>query len=121
MQRLRRGAEARSEKRHLKPAEEIARLFKGFEPALRRTVEIADRCTFSLDELAYEYPDEPVPPGKTPQEHIETLAWDGASWRYPDGVPEGVKKAINLVRLKKPNVLLSDASTLFSISYIEIN
>ncbi len=80
--------------RHLKPAEEMARLFKGFEPALRRTVEIAERCRFSLDELAYEYPDEPVPPGKTPQEHIETLAWDGASWRYPDGVPEGVKKAI---------------------------
>ena len=80
--------------RHLKTAEEMARLFKGFEPALRRTVEIADRCKFSLDELAYEYPDEPVPPGKTPQEHIETLAWDGASWRYPDGVPEGVKKAI---------------------------
>ncbi|QYI99845.1 error-prone DNA polymerase [Thalassovita mediterranea] len=80
--------------RHLKPAEEMARLFRGFEPALRRTVEIAERCKFSLDELAYEYPDEPVPPGKTPQEHIETLAWDGASWRYPDGVPEGVKKAI---------------------------
>ena len=80
--------------RHLKPAEEMARLFKGFEPALRRTVEIAERCKFSLNELAYEYPDEPVPPGKTPQEHIETLAWDGASWRYPDGVPEGVKKAI---------------------------
>ncbi|RIJ21611.1 error-prone DNA polymerase [Henriciella barbarensis] len=80
--------------RHLKPAEEMARLFKGFEPALRRTVEISERCTFSLDELAYEYPDEPVPPGKTPQEHIETLAWDGAAWRYPDGVPEGVKKAI---------------------------
>jgi error-prone DNA polymerase len=83
-----------SAERHLKPAEEMARLFKGFEPALRRTVEIAERCKFSLDELAYEYPDEPVPRGKTPQEHIETLAWDGASWRYPDGVPEGVKKAI---------------------------
>ena len=80
--------------RHIKSPDEMARLFKGFEPALRRTVEIADRCTFSLDELAYEYPDEPVPPGKTPQEHIETLAWDGASWRYPDGVPESVKKAI---------------------------
>ena len=80
--------------RHLKPAEEMARLFKGFEPALRRTQEIADRCPFSLDELAYEYPDEPVPPGTTPQEHIEKLAWEGAAWRYPGGVPDKVSAAI---------------------------
>ncbi|WP_018147723.1 error-prone DNA polymerase [Henriciella marina] len=80
--------------RHLKPAEEMVRLFKGFEPALRRTQEIADRCPFSLDELAYEYPDEPVPPGTTPQEHIEKLAWEGAAWRYPGGVPDKVSAAI---------------------------
>ncbi|MEQ9317080.1 MAG: error-prone DNA polymerase, partial [Henriciella sp.] len=80
--------------RHLKPPEEMARLFRGFEPALRRTLDIMERCTFSLDELAYEYPDEPVPPGKTPQQHLEDLAWTGADWRYPDGVPEKVQKAI---------------------------
>ncbi|MGB3624213.1 MAG: error-prone DNA polymerase, partial [Henriciella sp.] len=80
--------------RHLKPPEEMARLFRGFEPALRRTLDIMERCSFSLDELAYEYPDEPVPPGKTPQQHIEALAWAGADWRYPDGVPDKVRKAI---------------------------
>ena len=80
--------------RHIKPPQEMARLFKGFEPALRRTLEIVDRCRFSLDELAYEYPDEPVPPGNTPQEHIEQLAWEGAAWRYPGGVPDKVRKAI---------------------------
>ncbi|MCZ4298133.1 error-prone DNA polymerase [Henriciella marina] len=80
--------------RHLKPHEEMARLFKGFEPALRRTQEISDRCPFSLDELAYEYPDEPVPAGTTPQEHIEKLAWEGAAWRYPGGVPDKVSAAI---------------------------
>ncbi|MEO0817488.1 MAG: error-prone DNA polymerase [Pseudomonadota bacterium] len=80
--------------RHLKPPEEMARLFKGFEPALARTVEIAERCTFSLDELAYEYPDEPVPPGKTPQQHLEDLAWAGADWRYPGGVPRKVIDAL---------------------------
>ena len=37
--------------RHLKSAHEMARLFKGHEDALRRTIEIADACTFSLDEL----------------------------------------------------------------------
>ena len=80
--------------RHIKPPQEMARLFKGFEPALRRTLEIVERCTFSLDELSYEYPDEPVPPGTTPQAHIENLAWEGAAWRYPGGIPDKVRKAI---------------------------
>ena len=80
--------------RHLKSGTEMARLFRGFEPALERTLEIAARCHFSLDELAYEYPDEPVPPGRTPQAHLETLTWDGAAWRYPGGVPERVARAL---------------------------
>ena len=52
--------------RFIKPPEEMHRLFADFPAALRRTVEIAERCAFSLDELRYEYPDEIVPPGKTP-------------------------------------------------------
>ena len=48
--------------RHLKSAERNGRgCFKGHEEAVERTLEIADQCTFSLDELRYEYPDEPVP------------------------------------------------------------
>ena len=80
--------------RHLKPAEEMARLFKGHEEALHRTIEIAQACTFSLDELKYEYPDEPVPHGKTPQSHLEDLAWEGAQWRFPDGIPANVRDTI---------------------------
>jgi error-prone DNA polymerase len=80
--------------RHLKSPNEMTRLFKGFEPALTRTLEIADRCQFSLDELAYEYPDEPVPPGKTAQEHLEDLTEKGADWRYPGGVPDKVQTAL---------------------------
>ncbi len=77
--------------RHLKPASEMARLFKGYETALARTRKIADACRFSLDELVYEYPDEPTPPGKTPQAHLEDLTWEGAGWRFPDGLPDKVK------------------------------
>ena len=44
---------------------------------MRRTVEFAQRCTFSLDELRYEYPDEIVPPGKTPILYLAELAWAG--------------------------------------------
>ena len=81
--------------RHLKSPAEMARLFKGFEPALARTIEIAARCSFSLDELAYEYPDEPIPPGMTPQAHLEDLSWKGAEWRYPNGIPDKVAQTIN--------------------------
>ena len=80
--------------RHLKRPAEMARLFKGYEAALSRTIEIADACRFSLDELVYEYPDEPVPPGKTPQAHLEDLTWEGAGWRFPEGIPEKVEALI---------------------------
>ena len=80
--------------RHLKPAAEMARLFQGHEDAIRQTVEIQKRCSFSLSELRYDYPDEPVPKGKTPQSHLEDLTWQGADERYPAGVPAKVKKAV---------------------------
>src|ERR1700731_4322270 len=82
--------------RHLKAPDEMARLFKNFPDAIARTVEIANACTFSLGQLEYEYPDEPVPPGKTAQQHLEDLTWAGATERYPkdrfpNGVPTDVK------------------------------
>jgi error-prone DNA polymerase len=81
--------------RHLKPPQEMARLFAGYEDALARTIEIADACTFSLDELKYEYPDEPVPEGKTSQSHLEDLTWEGAAWRFPSGIPDKVRDTLN--------------------------
>jgi error-prone DNA polymerase len=81
--------------RYLKPPAEMMRLFADFPEAIARTVEIADACRFSLDELKYEYPDEPVPPGKTAQQHLEDLAWAGAQRRYPkDRYPEGVPEEV---------------------------
>jgi error-prone DNA polymerase len=78
--------------RHLKPRPEIARLYRDHPEAVAETVRLADRCRFRLDDLAYEYPHEPTPPGKTPQQHLQDLAWVGAHWRYPEGVPEKVVK-----------------------------
>lgn len=80
--------------RHLKSPRALARLFRGFEYALAATGKIVDACHFSLDELVYEYPDEPVPPGRTPQDHLEKLTWEGASWRFPGGLPEKVRNAL---------------------------
>ena len=56
---------AANAERHLKPPQEMARLFRGHEDAVERSLEIVERCRFSLDELRYEYPEEPVPEGKT--------------------------------------------------------
>ncbi len=81
--------------RHLKSGAQMARLFAGHEGAIVRTCEIAEACNFSLDELVYEYPDEPVPAGKTPQEHLEAITWEGAHWRFPDGVPPKIADTIS--------------------------
>jgi error-prone DNA polymerase len=67
--------------RHPKPRRELARLFKGFEPALARTLEVASAVRFDLGDLRYEYPDEPVPPGRTAQEYLEDLVWRAAALR----------------------------------------
>ncbi|HEX8570974.1 MAG TPA: error-prone DNA polymerase [Caulobacteraceae bacterium] len=98
--------------RHLKPPAEMARLFKGWPDALARTLEIVGRCRFDLSQLKYEYPDEPVPPGWTAIQHLTRLAWDGAKWRYPDGVPKKVeellRKELRLIKeLNYPNYFLT--------------
>ncbi|MBT7613592.1 MAG: error-prone DNA polymerase, partial [Rhodospirillaceae bacterium] len=81
--------------RHLKDPAEMARLFADHTDALARTVEITEAVTFSLDELRYEYPDEPVPEGKTAQDHLTDLAWKGAAWRFPKGIPDKIKAAVS--------------------------
>lgn len=80
--------------RYLKSPAEMARLFRGHEGALARSREILAACTFSLDELSYHYPDEPVPPGKSPDQHLSDMTWQGARWRFPGGVPPKVKATI---------------------------
>ena len=80
--------------RFLKPAEEMARLFQGHEAALARTREVVEACSFSLDDLKYEYPDEPTPPGKTPQQHLRALTFKGLRERWPQGAPAKIVRTI---------------------------
>jgi error-prone DNA polymerase len=77
--------------RFLKPPDAMYRLFEEYPQAIRRGLEIAERCTFSLDELKYEYPDELAPHARRPIEHLADLAWAGAAERYPAGVPTIVR------------------------------
>ena len=72
-------------------AEEMARLFRDRPEAVARTLEIVERCRFSLDELRYEYPDEPVPDGRDAAGRTRAADRAGAATRYPAGVPEKVR------------------------------
>ncbi|HEU5482120.1 MAG TPA: PHP domain-containing protein, partial [Sphingomicrobium sp.] len=81
--------------RHLKSPDEMVRLFARWPNAISATREFADALNFSLDELRYEYPQETVPDGRTPQQHLEHLAWKGARERWPDGIPEKVLKQLD--------------------------
>src|SRR5690606_1926425 len=85
---------AANAERHIKPADRMLHLFRGHEDAVARTREIVEACTFSLAELRYEYPDEPVPAGRTPQDYLTEITWQGAQARYPDGIPDKVARSI---------------------------
>jgi error-prone DNA polymerase len=80
--------------RHLKSPQEMAELFAAVPEAIAETVRFASRIAFTLDDLKYNYPDEPVPPDKTPQQHLEDLAWAGAIARYNRAIPDAVRAVL---------------------------
>ena len=80
--------------RHLKAPAEMTRLFKrylGDTRPVSRSVELAARCAFSLEELRYQYPDEIGASGLSPQQELERLTWLKAPDRYPDGIDGKVR------------------------------
>jgi error-prone DNA polymerase len=94
IERIGKKLEANAE-RHLKPAWEMIRLFRDMPDAIAETMRFADRITFSLDQLKYQYPDEPVPPGKTAQRHLEDLTWAGAHRKFPIRISPKTKKVLH--------------------------
>ncbi|MFW6413080.1 MAG: PHP domain-containing protein, partial [Oceanicaulis sp.] len=81
--------------RHLKPAREMARLFAGYEDAVARTETIAASIRFELTELVYEYPDEVIGAGETPMQTLKRLTQEGEARRWPGGVPDKTRTAID--------------------------
>jgi error-prone DNA polymerase len=80
--------------RHLKPAHEMARLFRDLPGAIAETMRFAGRIVFSLDQLKYQYPDEPVPPGKTAQQHLEDLTWAGVIRYFGGRIDETLRATL---------------------------
>jgi DNA-directed DNA polymerase III PolC len=78
--------------RCLRPLQRLRELYPA--PLLAQTLAIAERCTFKLDELRYEYPEEVVPAGATPTSHLRELTIRGCTERWPAGVPAAVRENI---------------------------
>jgi error-prone DNA polymerase len=103
---------AANAERHLKSPAEMARLFAPWPGAIARSAEVVARIGFDLSQLRYEYPDEPVPPGRTAIAHLTDLAWAGAAWRYPKGAPDKVQRLLReelalIEELDYPNYFLT--------------
>ncbi len=92
--------------RHLKSPAQMLKLFADWPHAIRATREVADACRFNLAELAYEYPQETVPEGRTPQDYLAELTWQGAARRYPAGVPDRIHAVLEkeLAMIRKLNI-----------------
>jgi error-prone DNA polymerase len=78
--------------RCLRPLQRLRELYPA--PLLAQTLAIAERCTFKLDELRYEYPEEIVPAGATPTSHLRVLTLRGCALRWPAGTPPAVRENI---------------------------
>lgn len=77
---------------HLRSRERLARIHA--PDLLAATLTIAGRCQFNLDELRYQYPLEAVLPGLTPAQTLRRFTYEGASRRYPSGIPASVQQQI---------------------------
>ncbi|MES2535150.1 MAG: error-prone DNA polymerase [Pseudomonadota bacterium] len=77
---------------HLRSRVRLANLYPA--AALAQTVAAASSCTFSLDELRYEYPDELVPAGETAASYLRKETYIGAHRRFQAGIPANVQQQI---------------------------
>jgi error-prone DNA polymerase len=80
--------------RYLKPNDEMLRLFRQYPDAIYQTQAIAQECRFSLDQLKYRYPKEITSDGRTPQEELIYLTWEGAKQIFKNQIPEKVRASI---------------------------
>ncbi|OJU23458.1 MULTISPECIES: error-prone DNA polymerase [unclassified Sphingomonas] len=80
--------------RHLLPPDEMARRFRDHPRALGAVEAVVERCRFSLRDLTYQYPDEIVIPGKSAQEALATLAWNGLRQKFGPNPSDAHRKLL---------------------------
>ncbi|MGB5869104.1 MAG: error-prone DNA polymerase [Albidovulum sp.] len=97
---------AANAERHLKSPARMQRIFAEWPHAIRAARDVADACRFDLRDLSYEYPQETIPKGRTPQDYLTELTWKGAADRYPNGLPDKTRQILNkeLAMIAKLNI-----------------
>ena len=80
--------------RYLKAPAEMKRLFDGYPKAVEASVKLLARIGFRLEDLQYEYPHEPVPPGWKPFPYLHHLVKTAAEERYQTPLPPKVRKLL---------------------------
>ncbi|MBS0385790.1 MAG: error-prone DNA polymerase [Proteobacteria bacterium] len=88
------GLLAKNAERHLKSAAEIRRIFRWLPEAVTEATHFLEGVRFSMDDLSYEYPEETAEGYADPQEALVSLSRQGATKRYPDGIPDKVAAAL---------------------------
>src|ERR1043166_7118062 len=83
----------RNAERHLKNEREMRELFSDLPEAIENTSRLAERLTFSLENIGYQFPEYPVPAGHTMNSFLRTIVWFGGQQRYP-AVSAKVKRQI---------------------------
>ncbi len=96
--------------RHLKSDREMREIFRDLPEAIDNTARLAERLTFSLENLGYEFPDYPVPAGQSMDSFLRTIVWFGAQQRYA-AVSAKVRRQIEeelslIIKLKFPGYFL---------------
>ena len=78
--------------RHLRSRLRLSQAFA--DDLLAQTLQVAERCNFSLEELRYQYPQEVVPVGETPESYLRKATYEGAGRRWPEGMTAKVQHQI---------------------------
>src|ERR1700731_3214450 len=83
----------RNSERHLKSDREMRELFRDLPEAIENSSRLAERLTFSLENLGYEFPEFPVPDGHSMDSFLRTITWFGAQQRYA-AISSAVKRQL---------------------------
>ena len=83
---------AQNAEQHLRLRSALAQRYPA--ELLSETLRVAERCSFSLDELRYQYPSEVVPPDETPTSYLRRLTEEGARRRWAAGASVKVRQQL---------------------------
>jgi error-prone DNA polymerase len=81
--------------RHLKSGAEMAALFSDLPEAITNTARLAERLTFSLENLGYEFPCYETPDASSMEDFLRRITFEGARWRYGNSIPEKVRRQLD--------------------------